>query len=155
MPRRDQNLAVVTWQLVEGLDAGVRGDFRSRAMDLGPMLISCGLAATAAFHEAKAGPAPRKPLELAYRSMVDALARHVLKAPAASGRELVTEAGRMDAASYRHASADARAFALWVRRAAEALIPAAAERGNRAGTPPADRSPQSPAEPNAQREGRG
>jgi CRISPR type III-B/RAMP module-associated protein Cmr5 len=155
MPRRDQNLAVVTWQLVGGLDAGVRGDFRSRAMDLGPMLISCGLAATAAFHEAKAGPAPRKPLELAYRSMADALARHVLRAPAASGGDLVTEAGRMDAASYRHASADARAFALWVRRAAEAMIPAAAERGNRDSTPPASGPPEPHAEPGAQRQARG
>jgi CRISPR type III-B/RAMP module-associated protein Cmr5 len=137
MPRRDQNLAVVTWQLIGGLDTEVRGEFRSRAMDLGPRLISCGLAATAAFYEAKAGPAPRKPLERAYRAMADALARHVLKAPAASGGELVTRAGSMDAASYRYASADARAFALWVRRAAEAMIPAAAERGNRDGISPA------------------
>ncbi len=33
----------------------------------------------------------------------------------------------MDIADYRRASADARAFALWVRRAAEALIPPAAQ----------------------------
>ena len=141
MPRRDQNLAVVTWQLVGGLDTKAREEFRSRAMDLGPRLISCGLAATAAFYEAKAGPAPRKPLELAYRSMIDALARHVLGAPAASGGELVTGTGSMDAAAYRLASADARAFALWVRRAAEALIPAAAERGNRDGIPAAGDPP--------------
>ncbi len=130
MPRRDQNLAVVTWQLVGGLDPEMRGDFRTRAMDLGPRLIACGLAATAAFYEAKAGPAPRKPLELAYRSMVNALARHVLRAPAASGGELVTRTGEMNASAYRYASADAREFALWVRRAAEAMIPAAAERGS-------------------------
>jgi CRISPR type III-B/RAMP module-associated protein Cmr5 len=128
MARRDQNLAVVAWKLVGGLHPAVREEFRSRAMSLGPMLVSSGLAATAAFHEAKAGPVPRKPLEHAYRAISDGLAKHVLDSTAAIGQDLVVGVGAMNAAAYRQASADARAFALWVRRAAEALIPAAAER---------------------------
>ncbi len=127
--RRDQNLAVVSWQLVDGVPAPARPDFRSRAMNLGPMLVGSGLAATAAFHEAKAGPGrPTKPLNQAYRILVDALAGHVLATPDANGRALVVDVGTMDIADYRRASADARAFALWVRRAAEALIPPAAGR---------------------------
>lgn len=127
--RRDQTLAVVAWQLVESLDAEVRPEFRSRAMGLGPMLLSSGLAATAAFHSAKAGPPPRSGnLKKAYGALVDGLARHVLAQPTASGRDLVVRAGAMSAAEYRAAAADARAFALWVRRAAEALIPASADR---------------------------
>ncbi|KLL13029.1 MULTISPECIES: type III-B CRISPR module-associated protein Cmr5 [Protofrankia] len=126
MTRRDQNLAVVSWQLVDTVPAPARSDFRSRAVSLGPMLVGSGLAATAAFHEAKAGPGrPAKPLEQAYRILVDALARHVLATPGADGKALVLGVGAMDIAEYRRASADARAFALWVRRAAEALIPRA------------------------------
>ncbi len=128
MARRDQKLAVVSWQLVDGVKDPARPHFRSRAMNLGPMLVGSGLAATAAFHEAKAGPGQSaKPLNQAYRVLVDALANYVLGRSDANGRALVLDVGTMDIADYRRASADARAFALWVRRAAEALIPPAAQ----------------------------
>lgn len=142
MARRDQQLAVVSWKLVESLDPDVRPEFRSRAVSLGPMLISSGLAATAAFHEAKAGPAAGNgtsngdgngnlTLKRAYRALSDGLAQHVLHHRHATGRDLVIGVGSMRSADYRSASADARAFALWVRRAAEALIPPAGSESDR------------------------
>ncbi|WP_165818511.1 type III-B CRISPR module-associated protein Cmr5 [Frankia canadensis] len=134
MSRRDQILAVTAWQLVGGLpaDPKLRAEFRTRAVGLGPMLVSSGLAATAAFHAAKAGPNPAKPRELAYARIADALGCHVLHRADATRNDLVAEVGAMASTTYASASGEARAFALWVRRAAEALIPRSEQAGNAA-----------------------
>ena len=149
--RRDQGLAAAAWEMVVGLPRPLRQEFRSQAMGLGPMLVTSGLAATAAFLAAKAGPAEGAghagggdqaaatdgapaadgagtTLAGAYRALADALAAHVLGRlglPGGDCTALVRELGKpeLDAAAYRRASADARAFGIWARRAAEALIP--------------------------------
>ena len=124
--RRDQGLAVTAWTLVGGLPDNLRQEFRSQAIRLGPMLVTSGLAATAAFLAAKAGDRDN-PLAGAYRALADALAGHVLTQAGEPGRDrntLVRRVGEMDVAEYRRACADAREFGAWVRRAAEALISA-------------------------------
>jgi CRISPR type III-B/RAMP module-associated protein Cmr5 len=123
MPRRDQGLAVTAWTLIDNVPPDVRDEFRTRAMELGPMLANSGLAATAAFLAAKAGSeAEPAPLARAYRILADALSRHVLGDPQADRNRLVVELGQFDAAAYRRVGAGAREFAGWVRRAAEALV---------------------------------
>lgn len=125
MDRRDRDLAATAWRLIERIPADARSRFRSRAMGLGPMVVTSGLAATVAFLEAKAGPgAPTDSLKRAYRITSDSLAQHVLGDSTATGGGLLVKVStlEMTAAHYREASADARVFALWLRRAAEALI---------------------------------
>ncbi len=131
MSRRDQGLARDTWLLVEQVcaeaDAPERREFRTRAMRLGPMLRTSGLAATAAFLAAKASGTGSLPA--AYRRMAEALARYVLASVGQQPMDrngFVLWLGRADPATYRQAGAAAREFGLWVRRAAEALIPDAA-----------------------------
>lgn len=129
MPRRDQGLAVTAWQLLEQardqLGRRERREFRTRAMGLGPMLHTCGLAATAAFLAAKAGGGDD--LAPAYSRMADALAAHVTTSVGAAPLDrnaFVSWLGQADPPTYRLAGAAAREFGLWVRRAAEALLPA-------------------------------
>ena len=122
MPRRDQGLAVTAWTLVQSVPPGVRGEFDTRAAELGSQLATSGLAATAAFLAAKAGPDGQVPtLAQAYRILADALARHLLHDPLANRNQLMVELGQLDATGYRRAGAAAREFAAWVRRAAEAI----------------------------------
>jgi hypothetical protein len=134
MSRRDQGLAVTTWQLVEGIGHRDRREFRSRAMGLGALLQSSGLAAGAAFLAAKAGP--DEPIKRAYRDIGNALAGHVLGRAGADPLEcapFVGWLGQIDIVEYRRASADAHEFAIWVRRAAEALIPPGGSAGDAQG----------------------
>ncbi len=125
MARRDAGLATLTWRIVNGIDKDSRKEFRPRALGLGPMLQSCGLAATAAFLQAKSNG--EKPISRAYRATERALAGHVFASVGAQPSpptDLVAWLGQNDdPVTYRRATAAAREFAAWLRRAAEALIP--------------------------------
>lgn len=126
--RRDLGLAAITWKLVEDYDPDpkCREELRARALGLGPMLLGSGLAATTAFLQAKAHGTDG--LARAYRATLDGLTRHVLQAlgevPDGDVDLVRWLADKDDHASYRRAGAAAGDFALWLRRAAGALIPA-------------------------------
>lgn len=129
MPRRDIGVASATWALVASVDDGVRTEFRKRARALGPMLQGSGLAATAAFLRAKSSS--QTSLGRAYRATERGLAEHVYTSVGLGQPrppDLVVWLGEnASPTTYRRASAAAREFATWLKRAAEALIPAGAE----------------------------
>lgn len=114
--RRDQRLARAAWDVVQELPGGAKQKFRSRAQGLPAMLQSSGLAATAAFLKSKSEP----DCQLVYGSLASWLRSQF------NYREdcdLVTWIASASPTDYRRATAEARAFASWLRRAAEAEIP--------------------------------
>lgn len=128
MARREAGVASAVWALVTevGRDEHIRGQFRSRAMSLGPMLLGSGLAATAAVLKAKSHG--NNPLERAYGRVLEGMTRHVFTSLGTDrpGADLVTWLmSNPDHIAYRRASAAASDYALWLRRAAEAIIPRA------------------------------
>ncbi len=119
--RRDQMLSDKAWSVVRAVKGSdVAGQVRTRLMGLPSMLQADGVVATMAFLKAKAGPG-KSQLEQAYGKVFDALGRHV--APPDRHGDPLGWLSTCDTTTHRRASAAAREFASWLRRAAEAELP--------------------------------
>jgi CRISPR type III-B/RAMP module-associated protein Cmr5 len=115
-------MARAAWRIVHDVHGSDEAaQFRSRVMGLPAMLQSAGLIATVAFLQARAGDGGSG-LRRAYGLVVAALGERL--APAGEASRVLDWLASCDAASYRRAAADAREFAVWLRRAAEAELPA-------------------------------